>query len=691
MTMLHRNGGSVLGLVLAVASAAASGAPGKAAVLAADAEWAAYGRTASEQRFSPLADITDRNVGKLALDWALEMPDAASFVSTPLEIDGVLYFSGDRAIVRAVDARHGTLLWTYDPEIGKHSPRGIVLGWNANRGIAYDDGRIYVGATDGRLIALDARTGSVLWATRTFPTDSHKASTGAPRAFNGRVFIGHGGADFGTRGYLDAYDGKTGKRLWRFYTVPGDPSDGFENAAMEKAAKTWFGQWWKHGGGGTVWGAITYDQELNLVYIGVGNGGPWNRELRSAGKGDNLYLCSVVAVRADTGEYVWHYQMNPGEEWDYKAAADIVLADLKIGGKARKVLMQAPTNGFYYVLDRTTGELLSAEKYEQVNWAERIDLKTGRPVEAPGIHVKVGDQFVMWPGPWGAHNWQAMSFNPVTGLTYIPTMHMSTTWIRPAENELRDKFFTLGMVPIPPDDPKATSGALLAWDPIAQKARWKVDYDAVWNGGTLTTAGNLVFQGTADGDFLAYDARDGRRLWRFNAQRGITAPPISYSVDGRQHVAVLVGWGGLGGFGTAAFAKHGWKYKAPGIRLLSFSLDGKAVLPTVDTRRYTLNLVNTGAAPIDEKSAALGFGIYHASSCATCHGAGAMSTGAGGPDLRESTLAADYKTFRSIVAEGQLLSVGMPMFDDLSEEELRGVYDYVRQQTRLAASLPQRH
>lgn len=688
--MLHRKAGQILVLMAAIGSGAAFAGAAKPALSAADAEWPAYGRSASEQRFSPLTDITDKNVGHLGLDWALDMPDAASFVSTPLEVDGVLYFSGDRAIVRAVDARKGRLIWTFDPEIGKHAPRGIVLGWNTNRGIAYDDGRIYVGATDGRLIALDAKSGRVLWATRTFPAESHKASTGAPRAFNGRVFIGHGGADFGTRGYLDAYDGKTGKRLWRFYTVPGNPADGFENAAMEKAAKTWFGEWWKNGGGGTVWGAITYDPELNLVYIGVGNGGPWNRELRSAGKGDNLYLCSIVAVRADTGEYVWHYQMNPGEEWDYKATADIVLADLKLGGKPRKVLMQAPTNGFYYVLDRASGELLSAEKYEQVNWAERIDLATGRPVEAPGIHPKIGEQFLMWPGPWGAHNWQAMSFNPVTGLAYIPTMHMSTTWIRTAEKELRDKFFTLGMVPIASDDPKASTGALLAWDPVAQKARWKVDYEAVWNGGTLSTAGNLVFQGTADGEFLAYDARDGRRLWRFDAQRGITAPPISYSVDGHQHVAVLVGFGGLGGFGSAAFAKHGWKYKAPGVRLLSFSLEGAASLPKVDTRRFSLKPVDTGTAPIDEESAKLGFAIYHGSSCATCHGMAVMSTGTA-PDLRESTLAADYTTFRSVVAEGLLLGNGMPMFDDLSEQELRGVYDYVRQQTRIAKPQPPRH
>jgi quinohemoprotein ethanol dehydrogenase len=673
-----------LSVILCSSPAAAAPSPRGASPAQA---WPSYGNTATEQRFSPLNEINTANAARIGLDWALDMPDAISFVSTPLMVDGVLYFSGDRAIVRAVDARTGRLLWTYDPEVGKHAPRSIALGWNSNRGIAYENGRVFVGATDGRLVALDAKSGQVQWATRTFPEGSSKAITGAPRAFNGRVFIGHGGADFGTRGYIDAYDAVTGRRLWRFHTVPGNPADGFESRAMEMAAGTWRGQWWKQGGGGTVWGAITYDSELNLVYFGVGNGSPWNRGTRSEGQGDNLFLCSIVAVRADTGEYVWHYQTNPGEEWDYKATADIVLADLVIGGKVGKVLMQAPTNGFYYVIDRATGKLLSAEKFERVNWAERIDLVTGRPVEADFLHPAAGgDTFEMWPGPWGAHNWQAMSFNPQLGLTFIPTMHMPARWSRPADaGTARDRFFNFGMNIEHPTDPKESSGGLLAWDPVAQKARWQVTYDAVWNGGTLATAGNLVFQGTAEGDFYAYDARSGKRLWRFDAQRGISAAPISYSLDGRQHVAVLVGWGGLASFGSAAFMKHGWKYRGPGIRLLSFSLDGKAALPKVDARRFALEPVDTGTEPIDEKSAALGLGIYHGAACATCHGVMGQSAGGAGPDLRESAILNDYRVFRSIVAEGALLSAGMPMFDDLGEQEIRGIFDFLRQQTRVAS------
>jgi quinohemoprotein ethanol dehydrogenase len=648
------------------------------------ANWPAYGRTDSEQRFSPLVEINSKNVSKLGLDWALDVPDATSLNSTPLAIDGVLYFSGDRAIVRAVDARTGTLLWSFDPQSWRHAPRGIATSWNTNRGIAYLDGRIFVGATDGRLIALDAKSGSVLWSSRSFPAESRKSITGAPRAAAGKVFIGHGGAEFRNRGFVDAFDAKTGNKLWRFYTVPGDPSDGFENKAMEMAAKTWSGEWWKVGGGGTVWNAITYDPELNLVYLGVGNGDPWDYDQRSQGKGDNLFLCSIVAVRADTGEYVWHYQMNPGETWDYKATADIILANINIKGARKKVLMQAPTNGFYYVIDRSNGKLLSAEKFAKVEWAERIDLTTGRPVEAPGIRPSGDRKVTMWPGPWGAHSWHAMSYNPATGLAYIPTMHMSAEFYKQPATPFRDNFFVIGLGVNHQSNPDETSGALVAWDPIAQREKWRIDYTSVWNGGTLTTAGNLVFHGTADGDFQAFDAKSGRRLWNQFVQRGISAAPISYAVDGKQHIAVLVGWGGLAAFNNAAFQKHGWKYKGPGIRLLSFSLAGKAKLPDVPETRFSLSPADAGPDPINESLALQGLVLYHRSSCAVCHGLAAVSNGASGPDLRESAAAMNFQSFRTIVADGAMLPNGMPMFSDLTEDELRAVHEYLRQQTKLA-------
>jgi quinohemoprotein ethanol dehydrogenase len=650
----------------------------------ADHNWQAFGRTHSEQRYSPLAQIQRRNVAKLGIDWALDLPDAVAFTSTPLAVNGVLYFSGDRAIVRAVDARTGTLLWTHDPQVWRHAPRGMAAGWNVNRGIAYSDGRVYVGTADGRLLALDAKTGDVAWTARHFLAESRKAITGPPRVAGGKVFIGHGGAEFGTRGYVDAFDAQSGKHLWRFHTVPGDPSDGFENAAMEMAAKTWHGQWWKYGGGGTVWHAITYDPELNRVYLGVGNGDPWDYVKRSEGKGDNLFLCSIVALDADTGQYVWHYQMNPGEEWDYKATADIVLADLKIQGKTRKVLMQAPTNGFFYVIDRESGKLLSAEKYDKVTWAERIDMTTGRPVEAPGVRPRGTDKVTIYPGPWGAHTWHSMSYSPRTNLVYVPTMRISGTFGQVPPYPFREKFFTIGKLIEHPTDPNDSSGSLLAWDPVAQRERWRVDYTAVWNGGTLATAGDLVFHGTADGDFRAFDARSGKQLWAMNMQRGISSAPISYSVDGKQRIALLVGWGGLMAVNNAAFQKHGWKYKGPGIRLVSFSLDGTAALPAVPETRFALTPADPGPTPIDAALAAQGFGLYHLSSCAVCHGAEAKSNGASAPDLRESTLAMSYEGFKAVVADGALLANGMPMFNDFSEQELRAVHEYVRQQTQLA-------
>jgi len=668
---------TLLGLALALLGAGHA--------LAADNDWSSYGLDHTEQRFSPLDQINRSNVGRLGLDWSLNVPDAVSINSTPLAIDGVIYSSADRAIVHAVDGATGRLLWSYDPQSWKHAPRGIAFGFNTNRGITYWQGRIFVGTGDGRLVALNASDGQVLWATRAFPIGEHKAINGAPRAFAGKVFIGNSGAEFGTRGYVEAYAAETGERLWRFYTVPGNPADGFENSAMAMAAKTWRGEWWKVFGGGTVWNGLTYDPELELLYVGVGNGDPWDHDLRSQGSGDNLFLCAIVALNANTGEYVWHYQMNPGEQWDYKATADMILAEIEHAGRTRKVIMQAPTNGFFYVLDRATGELLSAAPYEKVTWAERIDLDTGRPVEVPGIRMKPGEQQLIYPSPFGAHNWQAMSYNPVAGLAYIPTIRMGALYSKNTQFRFRDKFFVIGMATeYPMDEPDDGTGGLVAWDPVRQEARWRVQYPTPWHGGTMTTAGDLVFQGTGAGTFHAYDARNGDSLWKFDAGRGITGAPSSYMRNGTQHVLVPVGWGGQASFGLPAFQKHGWKYKGPGIRLLSFSLAGAASLPVVADNRFSFNPPDTGKEPLDEDLVQLGFGIYHQASCAVCHGGNVTSNGAAAPDLRESAMLTDYQAFRAVVVDGLLLHKSMPMFDDLTEREVRGVFEYIRQQIRLA-------
>ena len=482
---------AVMTLVTASVSAAPALDAQTAAIAASeqDGNWLSYGHSYNEQRYSPLTQINETSVGRLGLAWHLDLPGMRSLVSTPLVIDGVLYFSGSFSVVFAVDAVSGKLLWKHDPETIQHAGKNAQLLWDMNRGLAYLDGKIFVGTADGRLIALDANTGSELWSARTLDPDTPRYITGAPRAFNNLVVIGHGGADVGpVRGYVTAYDATTGEQRWRFHTVPGNPEEGFENAAMEMAAKTWTGEWWKHGGGGTVWHAMTYDPEFNRLYIGTGNGAPWNRKIRSPDGGDNLFLCSIVALDAATGEYRWHYQTSPGETWDFNSAMDIVLADLKWNGEAKKVLMHAPKNGFFYLLDRQDGSLLSAEKFGKVTWASHVDLKTGKPVEAPNARYETGETLI-WPGPFGAHNWHAMAYNPSTGLVYIPYQELPGYYNDKGVNHQswRSIAFqpSLGVAAFEEDVPaNAGWSALLGWDPRNARVMWQVRTPGVWNPGT---------------------------------------------------------------------------------------------------------------------------------------------------------------------------------------------------------------
>jgi quinohemoprotein ethanol dehydrogenase len=389
----------------------------------ASSDWLSYGRTYSEQRFSPQAQINAGNVRQLGLAWSLDTPGIKSLEATPLEVDGTLYFSGNDSIVFAVDARSGQLLWRHDPQVWKHSGKRYRLLFPVNRGVAFWKGRVYVATHDGRLIALEAKTGNEAWFVQTLEGDTGYI-TGAPRAYNDKILIGNGGAESGvSRGYASAYDAATGKLIWRFYTVPGDPAKGFENPAMAMAAKTWTGEWWRFGGGGTVWNSIVYDPEFNRVYLGVGNGAPWNQHVRSPGGGDNLFLSSIVAVDADTGEYLWHYQTTPAESWDYTSAQDIVLADLAWGGRERKVILHAPKNGFFYVIDRENGKLLAADKLGKVTWADHVDLESGRPIENPNVRPRNGGALI-YPSSAGMHDWQAMSFSPATGYAYLPIVDM---------------------------------------------------------------------------------------------------------------------------------------------------------------------------------------------------------------------------------------------------------------------------
>jgi quinohemoprotein ethanol dehydrogenase len=629
--------------------------------------WLATGRTYSESRYSPLSSINDSNVHALGLAWFLDLPGQRTLEATPLAVDGVIYFSGTYGKTYAVDARSGQRLWEFDPDSGKYRPEIFRFSGSlgGHRGVAFWRGRIYVAAIDGRLFALDAKNGNVVWSVQTLDDpNGHKSVSGAPRVFRGKVIIGQNG-DPGSRGYVTAYDAETGRQRWRFYTVPGDPNRGFENEAMAAAAKTWSGHWWKSGGNASVWDGITYDPEFDRLYLGTANWIPEPGAGPGLPPGDHLFVSSVVAVDADTGKYVWHYQETPGGNWDYDSNMAMVLADLTIGGTAHKVLMHAPKNGFFYLIDRADGKLISAEKYSKVTWAERIDLKSGRPIETPDVRE-------LWPSFLGAHSWQSMSFNPGTGLVYIPTMRLGSN-------------IAAGFAPIVPDD--GVTATLLAWDPVAQKMRWEVGHDSYWNGGTMTSAGNLVFQGTARGEFAAYNAGTGEKLWSFNAGLGIVGAPISYEVDGAQYISILVGYGGATGTLGKRF-DYGWRFNEQPRRLLTFALAKEAALPLGNPPRYRVNVADDPAFIIDTRLANNGSALYGSATCYYCHGPRLENTGSFAPDLRESSLALNWMAFRAVVHDGALAAAGMPKFGDLSDDDMRAIYMYIRQRAREAAQSP---
>ncbi len=633
-------------------------------------DWITHGRTYSEDRFSPLKQINASNVKDLGLAWSFGTGTTRGLEATPIVVDGVMYTTGSWSVVFAIDARSGKQLWKWDPQVprayGSKACCDVV-----NRGVAVYKGKVYVGILDGRLAALEAETGKVVWQVVTVDQSKSYTITGAPRIVKGKVIIGNGGSEYGVRGYVSAYDAETGKLVWRFYTVPGDPSKPFESPAMEKAAKTWKGEWWKMGGGGTVWDSMAYDPELDLLYIGTGNGSPWNQHVRSPGGGDNLYLSSIVALRPETGQLVWYYQTTPGDTWDFTATQHILLAELEIGGRRRKVLMQAPKNGFFYVIDRATGELISAEAYVTVSWATGIDKRTGRPIESPGVRSQEGVIQVQ-PGPLGGHNWQPMSYNPHTGLVYIPAQETAFAFLHDRNFKYRpgawNTGFDFSILTEPP--PALPPGHLLAWDPVNQKERWRVQYQNIWNGGTLTTAGNLVFQGTSDGRFVAYSADKGEKLWEVAVGTGVIAPPVSYEIDGVQYVSVMAGWGGAyavtGGYGANVRVVPG--------RLLTFALKGKRALPQIVAAKMpSLPPVASNASP---ETIAAGAKLY-AQWCAVCHGLAALGGGGVLPDLRLSQLAI-YGQYPQIVLEGKLAELGMPSFKRwLSSDEVAAIRAYI--------------
>jgi quinohemoprotein ethanol dehydrogenase len=634
-------------------------------------QWLSVGRNPEEQRFSPLKQITTDNIGKLALTWFADYDSNRGQEGTPLFIDGVLYVSTAWSRVKAYDARTGKQLWSYDPKVpGEFAGRGCCDV--VNRGLAAWKGRIYVASYDGRLIALDARDGREVWSVLTVDHSKPYTITGAPRVVKGKVLIGNGGAELGVRGYVTAYDAETGKQAWRFYTVPGDPALGFESPALKKAASTWNGQWWTAGGGGTVWDAMAYDPKSNLVYIGVGNGSPWNQKFRSPGGGDNLFLASIVALKPETGEYVWHYQTTPAETWDYTATQHIMVADLKIDGRERRVVMQAPKNGFFYVLDAKTGKFISANNYVEVNWADGIDPKSGRPIERlEARYDRTGKPALVQPSPQGAHSWHPMSFNPQTGLVYFSAVDTSMAMMSADKFEYRPMATNLGVrLPVPPELMASLKGRtgpsqsrLVAWDPVKQKEAWRSDVRGGIGAGTLSTAGGLVFQGTTPGRLVAYRATTGEELWSFEAQTGLVAAPLSYELDGEQYVAMSAGYG---------LSRYGQSNRS---RLLVFKLGGTASLPPAPPPPPALVLNPpelTASAEVVERGREA-----FANNCMVCHEPPAANRAAF-PDLRYSAMLHAPEGFSAVVIGGALQANGMASFRGrVSEDEVQAIRAYL--------------
>ena len=644
--------------------------------------WLAHGRTYDEQRFSPLNQINDENVTDLSLAWYRDTGSKRGLEATPIVVDGFMFTTGAWSTVHAYDAKTGESLWDYDPQVpkswGKYACCDVV-----NRGAAVWKGRVYVGTIDGRLIALNAATGELDWEVLTIDPERPYTITGAPRVVKDMVIIGNGGAELGVRGYITAYDATTGEEKWRFYTVPGDPSKPFESRAMEQAAKTWHGgKWWEIGGGGTVWDSMAYDPELNLLYIGVGNGSPWNRYIRSPGGGDNLYLASILAINPDRGSLVWHYQTTPGDNWDYTATQHIILMDLEIDGQLRKVLVQAPKNGFFYVIDRTDGQFISAEAYVPVNWASHIDSETGRPVVSPDGEY-ANEAKTVFPGPLGGHNWHPMTYSADTQLVYIPAIDLSFTYSQDSAFVYQPGEWNLGIGGRPDDPPppptveeqieglQAVKGRLLAWDPVTQQEAWRVEHASSWNGGLLSTAGNLVFQGRSDGMFAAYASDSGELLWETEVHTGIIAAPVSYEIDGEQYVAVVAGWGGA--FATAAgVPRHKGNVLEEG-RVLAFKLKGAATMPEPNVTYVNIPVPPEMEATPEE----LENGRYlYSRYCSICHGP-LVNSGSQIPDLKYLPEAA-HARWNAVVINGVMSGVGMPSFSNvLTDSDAEDIQAYV--------------
>lgn len=641
--------------------------------------WPSFGRTPGEQHYSPLDQIDTGNVDELALAWHFDLEPGYS-ASSPIAADGKVFITTGHSHIRAFDAVTGEVLWEFDGGTRERASNMMHFAWG-NKGIAYADGKIILGTTDGLVTALDADSGALVWQTRDYPETELRNMNGAPRVFGDKVIIGHGGADVSAiRGWVSAYDLDTGELAWRFHTVPGDPAQPPEDRAMEIAAPTWQGDWYPGGGGGTAWGSFSFDPELGLVYLGVGNGFPYSHSTRSPGGGDNLFLSSIVAVDIETGEYRWHYQLCPAEQWDCTATQDMTLAMMEIDGEERRVLMQAPKNGFFYVLDRETGEFLSAEPFARVTWAESID-DNGRPIEVPEV-TRYQDQpglVEMWPGPTGAHNWLPQAYSPRTGLVYIPVIEQGA--LIGTGDSGGELGLGIGVNLLPEaelEDPINRTSRLTAWNPVTQSAAWEVDLPGSWPGGVLATGGDLVFQGTLDRRLVAYDARTGEEVWSWQTTAPIVAPPITFSVDGTQYVTVITGMGGNGaGISSTGNAAYATDYRLQR-QVLTFAIGGTDDYQPIAPPERTLP--DDPGFVADTASIERGAFLFGTTGCLACHGYNAVGGGAA-PDLRYSPMIVNADAFRAVIG-GALRMNGMPDYPMLTPPQIADIRLYLRARAR---------
>jgi quinohemoprotein ethanol dehydrogenase len=641
------------------------------------AQWSHYGGSYNEQRFSPLTKINDANVNDLGLAWYADYDTNQNQHGSPLYIDGVIYVSTARNVVHAFDARDGNRLWTYAPLMVPNPNLGLV-----NRGIAAYNGKIYMGMLDAHLVAIDAKTGKPAWNIDTVPESlglgamrKNYSITMAPRVAKGKVFVGGSGGEFGVRGWIAAFDAETGKEVWRFWTVPGDPAkpdNAVSDSALARAVSTWPKdiEYWKQGGGGTIWDAAVYDPVTDLLYFGTGNGTPWNREMRDPSDGDNLYVASLVAVKADTGEYVWHYQQTPGDSWDYDAISPLVTADITLGGQKKHVIIQPSKNGLIYVIEAATGKLISGDPFTEVTWASGVDLNTGRPIEVPGARYET-EAFNIGPGAPGGHTWHPNAYSPDTGLIYIPTWENYSAMApqqRPPAGTPPPLVAFGGRVDratLKPHNKQADNGWLQAWDPVARKVVWETPKGPRATSGVLATRGNLVFMGNSNGKQLsAYHAKTGAKLWNFDAQTAVYAAPITYQLEGVQYIAASVGGAATGNYFAPTYA-----------RMLVFKVGGKAVLPP--NQPYTPPQLNPPALTASADVIQQGSDKY-AQHCAVCHGAGGAQGRTSFPNLTVSAYLHSQEAFNQVVLAGIRVEKGMGSFDkELQPADAFAVREYL--------------